>query len=235
MTTIGILGAGKLGTVLARLCVAAGYRTLIAASGDPSDIELIIDVMAPGAVPTTSAQAAFEANLVVLALPMSRYRTVPAAELAGKIVIDAMNYWPQTDGTLGEFETEVSSSELVQAHLADSRVVKALSHLGYHELDEDSRPAGAPDRHAIAIAGDDEGAVRAVGDLVDQVGFDPLVAGPLAAGALFGPGSALFGVSTDHRTARGVLHAAALRAANASDPTGEQRREGRMPLSTPKI
>lgn len=229
MTTIGILGAGKLGTVLARLSVAAGHHTVIAASADPGDIELIVEVLAPGAAARTSAQVAAEADLVILALPLSKYRTVPVPELTGKVVVDAMNYWPPTDGTVKEFEAGASSSEIVQAHLADARVVKAFSHLGYHELDEDGRPAGAPDRHAIAIAGDDEKAVRDVADLVDQLGFDPLVAGPLAAGAAFGPGTALFGVSTDHLSAENLLNASAA----ASD--GTQRRRGAAPLSTTNI
>lgn len=215
MTTIGVLGAGKLGTVLARLSISAGFRTLVAASGDPGDIELILDVLAPGAVARTAAQVAHESDLVILALPLSNFRLVPAAGLNGKIVIDAMNYWSATDGTINEFESDVSSSELVQAHLSGSRVVKAFSHLGYHELDEDNRPAGAPDRHVIAVAGDDERAVRTVADVVDRFGFDPLIAGPLRSGASFGPGSALFGVSTDRSNAQRMLNTEAVRAVHA--------------------
>ena len=195
MTTVGILGAGKVGTVLARLTIAAGYRTLISASGDPAAIELIVDVLAPGATAKTSADAAREADLVILALPLGKLGSLPMAELAGKIVIDATNYWPPTDGTIERFESNPDSSSVVAALLPDSRVVKAFNHLGYHELDEDGRPQGAPDRHAIAIAGDDAEAVRVVADLVDAVGFDPVVAGPLAAGIRLGPGGPLFGVS----------------------------------------
>lgn len=196
MTTVGILGAGKVGTVLARLSVAADYRTLISASGDPEAIRLIIDVLTPGATAKASTDVARESDIVILAVPLGRYRALPAAELVGKVVIDAMNYWPPNDGVIAEFEAGAPSSQVVAAALPGARLVKAFSHLGYHQLDEDGRAAGAPDRHAIAIAGDDEQAVQAVAGLVDRLGFDPVVAGPLAVGIRFGPGSTLFGVST---------------------------------------
>lgn len=153
--------------------------------------------MSPGATATTAPVAASEADLVILAVPLSKYRNLPAHALAGKIVIDAMNYWPGTDGTPAEFEEGVSSAEIIQSFLSESRIVKTFSYLGYHQIDEDVRPAGAPDRHALAIAGDDEHAVRAVTDLVDRMGFGPVLAGPLANGVRFAPGIAAFGVSTD--------------------------------------
>lgn len=197
MTTVGILGAGKLGTVLARLAVAADYRTLIAASGAPAAIELIVDVMAPGAVAVSALQVAAQADIVILALPLSRHRTIPGEEFRGKVVIDAMNYWPPADGVVAEFETSTASSVVVAQGLPGARLAKALSHLDYHQLDEDARPAGAPDRHAIAIAADDEQAMREAAGLVDRLGFDPVLTGDLARSARFGPGTAAFGASVD--------------------------------------
>jgi len=196
MSTVGILGAGKLGSTLAQLSTAAGHRTLIAGSGDPSSLELILSVLAPTAIARWASEVAREADIVILALPLGRYRKVPAAELTRKVVVDAMNYWRETDGELHEFEG-VPSSPVVADSLPGARVVKAFSHLGYHDLSSDARASGAPDRRALAIAGDDPEAIAQVSELVDSFGFDPVVVGRLQEGRRFEPMTAAFGISLD--------------------------------------
>ncbi len=123
-----------------------------------------------------------------------RFTGVDPGLLAGKVVVDAMNYWPASDGVLPAFEDgATSSSEIVARRLAGSAVVKALNHIGYHELEDRARPAGAPDRRAAGLAGDDPAAVAVVAELTDRIGYDPVRLGGLRAGRVLQPGGPVFG------------------------------------------
>jgi len=192
---IAVLGAGHTGPVIARVALEAGYPVSIAASGDPAEIELIVQVLAPGAEPRWAADAVAAADIVVLAIPLHKFATLDPSLVAGKLVIDTMNYWPPVDGVQKMFEDGgYGSSEIVQHRLASSRVVKTLNHIGYHELEDERRPAGSPDRRALGVAGDDPGAVEIVAELIERIGYDAIWFGRLSAGRLLEPGGPVFGV-----------------------------------------
>lgn len=185
--SLGILGAGRIGKAIAALARDAGLDVFVAGSAGPFD-----DV--------------YTADAVVLAIPLSQLKTVPVEQLAGALVIDAMNYWWELDGRLEEFEDPLtSSSEQVQQYLDDARVVKTFNHVSGYALEELARPAGDAERLALAIAGDRDVDVEAVAQLVDRLGFDPLPAGPLAEGLRFEPTTELFGADADLDEARDML------------------------------
>jgi predicted dinucleotide-binding enzyme len=185
---LGIVGAGKFGTTVARAAVAAGYDVAISGSGSADGIALTVDVLAPGARATTTAEVVRHADVIVLAVPTHRFRELPRDLFADKILIDAMNYWQPVDGDDPELTASADgTSMIVQDRFPGARVVKSLNQLGYHQLEENRRPNGAPDRIAIGAAGDDELAVRKVMRLLDRLGFDPVDAGPLQNGLALEP------------------------------------------------
>jgi predicted dinucleotide-binding enzyme len=185
---LGIVGAGKLGTTLARAAVAAGYDVAISGSGPADDITLAVDVLAPGARASTTDEVVRHADIVILAVPMHRFRELPSDLFAGKILIDATNYWQPVDGDDPELTTAADgTSVIVQERFPSARVVKSLNQLGYHQLEENRRSGGAGDRIAIGAAGDDRVAVDKVMRLIDRLGFDPVDAGPLENGLALEP------------------------------------------------
>ena len=197
---IAVLGAGHVGPVIARVALEAGYHVSIAASGDPEEIELIAQVLAPGAEPRRAADAVEEAGMVVLAIPLHKFTTLDPSLLDGKLVVDAMNYWPPVDGVQEMFEDHrYGSSEIVQRRLARSTVVKTLNHIGYHELEDQRRPEGSPERRALGVAGDDPRAVDVVAELIERIGYDAVRFDRLSAGRLLEPGGPVFGASL-HRS-----------------------------------
>jgi 8-hydroxy-5-deazaflavin:NADPH oxidoreductase len=191
---IAVLGAGHVGPAIARLALNANHRVAIATSGNPGDLALVTQLLIPGAEPRWAADAIAVADIVVLAMPLHRFLRMDAA-LSGKLVIDAMNYWPPTDGRLPPpFDDEdIGTSEVVAERLNKATVVKTLNHVGYHELENYARPHGFADRRALGVAGDDPDAVATVSAFLDRIGYDAVPVGPLSAGRVLQPGGAVFG------------------------------------------
>jgi predicted dinucleotide-binding enzyme len=205
---IAVLGAGHVGPVIARMAVAAGFHVSIAASGDPEEIALMTSILVPGAEPRWAADAVADADIVVLSIPLHRFADVDPGLVAGKLVVDAMNYWPPVNGVQEMFEDHrYSSSEIVQRRLARSTVVKTLNHIGYHEMEDDRRPAGSPDRRALGVAGDDPATADAVAEVIERIGYDAVRLDRLSAGRLLEPGGPVFGVPLHRAEFELALHA----------------------------
>jgi predicted dinucleotide-binding enzyme len=183
MATIGLIGAGHIGSQIARLAIANGDDVVISNSRGPETLSGLVAELGPKARAATPVEAARSGDIVVVTMPLKNYRTVPVEPLAGKIVIDTNNYYPERDGDIPELDNEsTTTSELLQAHLPNSKVVKAFNHVYARELTTDGKLAGAKNRRALVIAGDDQGAKAAVTRLLDQFGFDTVDAGPLKEG-----------------------------------------------------
>lgn len=183
MTTIGLIGAGRIGSQLARLAVAHGYDVVLSNSRAPETLSALVAELGPHARAGTAVDAAMAGDLVVVTIPLKHYRAVPVEPLAGKVVIDTNNYYPQRDGHIAELDNEsTTTSELLQAHLPTSKVVKAFNHIYAAQLTTDGRPAGTTNRRALAIAGDDLAAKAIVMRLLGEFGFDAVDAGPLREG-----------------------------------------------------
>jgi 8-hydroxy-5-deazaflavin:NADPH oxidoreductase len=208
MQRIAVLGAGHVGPVIARAALTAGYPVSIAASGDPEDIALITQVLAPGAEPRWAADAAARSDIVVLAIPLHRFATFDASLVAGKIVVDAMNYWPPVDGPQELFEDHrYGSSEIVAQKLSGSTIVKTLNQIGYHDLEDERRPVGSPDRRALGVAADDPAAVDVVSEVIERIGYDAVRLDSLRAGRVLEPGGPVFGASLRRAELEAALRA----------------------------
>ncbi|HEY7172988.1 MAG TPA: NADPH-dependent F420 reductase [Vicinamibacterales bacterium] len=183
MPTIGLIGAGHIGSQLARLAVAHGYDVVLSNSRGPETLSSLVAELGPRARAATAAEAARAGDMVVVTIPLKNYQSVPADPLKGKIVIDTNNYYPQRDGHIAELDNEsTTTAELLQRHLPASKVVKAFNHIQAAALTSEAQPAGTKNRRALVIAGNDAGAKATVAGLIDQFGFDVVDAGPLAEG-----------------------------------------------------
>ncbi|MEO6998393.1 MAG: NAD(P)-binding domain-containing protein [Terracoccus sp.] len=195
MTTWAFIGSGNIGSTVARLAVEAGHDVVMSNSRGPETLAELVDQLGPQARAATAADAAAAGDVVVVTIPLKAYRNVPADELAGKVVIDTMNYYPQRDGQVAELDDEsTTTSELLQAHLPGSKVVKGFNNIFVGHLAALGRPSGDPDRSALAIAGDDAAAKQTVTSLLDAIGYDTVDLGALSEGWRTQRDTAAYGV-----------------------------------------
>jgi predicted dinucleotide-binding enzyme len=209
MTTLGTIGAGSIGSNVARAALAHGHDVVISNSRGPDTLGEVVSALGPGARAGTVDDAAGAGDIVLVAIPLKNYRSVPPDAVGDKIVIDADNYYPQRDGQIPELDDErTTSSELLQAHLPDAKVVKTFNHIQAAQIISDGTPPGTADRRALAIAGDDQVAKDTVAALLEEFGFDVVDAGPLAEGWRFQPGTPAYGGRQNAEQMRANLAAA---------------------------
>jgi predicted dinucleotide-binding enzyme len=179
---IGIIGAGNIGGALARRLRATGHDVAVANSRGPTSLREL--ERETGARAVTIDEVVQGAELVIVAIPMTKVASLPAQLFAdaspGLIVVDTSNYYPrERDGRIAEIEAGLTESGWVQQRIGH-RVVKAFNSIVAQHLLETGRPAGSPDRIALAVAGDDASQKSVVASLLDDIGFDAVDAGTIA-------------------------------------------------------
>lgn len=191
--TLGIIGSGNIGSTVARLAIAAGLDVVVSNSRGPESLGDLMAELGPRARAAVPAEAAAAGDPVVVAVPLGAYRDLPAQALTGKTVIDAMNYYPQRDGTFPELETgDLTSSSMLQRHLDRSRVVKAFNNIDARRLLVNARPTDAADRSALPVAGDDDAVKSDVVLLLDALGYDAVDVGELSDSWRTQPGTPVY-------------------------------------------
>ena len=195
MTTWGFIGSGNIGSTVARLAVDAGHDVVLSNSRGPETLADLVDELGSHARAATPQEAARAGDVVVVTVPLRSRGDLPHAELAGKVVIDTMNYYPQRDGVVPELEDEsTTTSELLQALAPDAKVVKGFNNIFAQHLAVLARPRGAEDRSALAIAGDDPDAKEVVRVALDEIGYDTVDLGALEQGWRIQRDTAAYGV-----------------------------------------
>ena len=194
MPTLGIIGSGNIGSAVARLAVAADMNVVIANSRGPETLQDLVAELGPLAQAGTVEEAAGRGDAVVLSIPLKAVPDLPEGLLADKLVLDTSNYYPFRDGRISVLEANtVTSSELVRDQLGSPRYVKVFNNIMAAHIPALARPAGAADRTALPVAGDDEQAKAEAADIISRLGFDTVDAGPLAESWRFEPETPVYG------------------------------------------
>ena len=181
---IGIIGAGFIARAVATVAIRAGHEVMVSNTRGPQSLFSLVGTI--GCKAGTVEEAAAFGDIVLVAIPLYAYATLPAAPLAGKTVLDAGNYYSDRDGTIPALDRhQTTTSEILAGHLPTSHIVKAFNAITAADIERDGKPAGATDRRALPIAGDDAGAKRTVSELLESFGYDVVDAGPLSEGWRF--------------------------------------------------
>jgi 8-hydroxy-5-deazaflavin:NADPH oxidoreductase len=181
MTTIGFIGAGRIGSSVARAALGKGYDVVLSNSRGPETLAELVADLGPHATAASGTEAASAADFVVVTIPFHAAMTVPAAPLVGKVVIDTNNYYFERDGHISEIDDHaITPSGLLQRHMVGAKVAKGFNHIESSQILSDARPSGTPGRRALATASDFAEAAETVTRFFDEIGFDTVNIGPLS-------------------------------------------------------
>ncbi|BFM25842.1 NADPH-dependent F420 reductase [Microbacterium sp. che218] len=181
MTTVGIIGAGNIGSALAKGFTGLGYDVVIANSRGPETLSDLVAEVGDKARAATAQEAAEAGDIVVVTVPLKAIDAVPVAPLVGKTVLDTNNYYFERDGHIAELDQKkTTTSQMLQEHLPQSTVVKAFNHIPAVDITTDGSPAGTENRRALATSSDSDEAVALVTRIYDEFGFDTVNVGPLS-------------------------------------------------------
>jgi predicted dinucleotide-binding enzyme len=191
--TIGIIGSGPIGSTIARFAVAAGFNVVISNSRGKESLSKLIAELGPLARAGSPDEAANAGEIIIAAIPFFVFEKLPADSLAGKIVVDTMNYYPIRDGQIPDIDSgKFTTSELVQQHLKNSKVVKALHNQDSPHLNINASPGDRTKRTTLPIAGDDEEAKTKVAEFLDAIGYNSIDTGSLAESWRIEPGLPIY-------------------------------------------
>lgn len=194
MTTAGLIGSGHIGSTVAKLAIAAGHSVVLSNSRNPETLRDLVAELGPDARAATSADAAAAGDIALISIPVKAYPDMPAEQLAGKVVMDTGNYYPQRDGQIPELDSDsLTSSEYLARRLPRSEVVKVFNNIFFKHLQSLARPTGTPDRSYLPIAGDSSAAKAEVTKFLDSIGYGVIDAGPLAEGWRQQPDTPVYG------------------------------------------
>jgi predicted dinucleotide-binding enzyme len=193
VTTLGLIGSGRIGGTVARLAVSAGHDVVLSNSRGPDTLQDLISELGPRASAATSQEAAEAGGIVLVSIPLKAYPKLSGATLAAKVVMDTGNYYPQRDGQIPQLDSKsLTDSGYLLSFLPDAQIVKVFNNIYFKHLLNLSRPSGAPDRSWLPIAGDSTTAKAAVSEFVDSIGYGTVDAGLLADGWRQQPGTPVY-------------------------------------------
>jgi predicted dinucleotide-binding enzyme len=202
---VGIIGAGSVGSAVAAVATRQGHDVMVSNARGPDTLSSFVDSI--GCKAGTPAEAAVFGDIVLLAIPLTAYHTVPVAQLEGKTVLDATNYHPERDGHIDELDRdEITTSELLARHLPKSTIIKAFNAITAADIESDGLPSGWPGRRALPIAGDDAAAKKVVAALLDELGYDTVDAGPLVEGRRFQKNTPAYCIPMDFRGLQATVY-----------------------------